>query len=117
MVAANVSAIELARQIQSQLASSRKCPTQLPGFIQPNGIGRLERKPSQDLPYWLYFTCDGDLRFDLTVSYSIDSGTALSGREVGPLEISYGHFSELRTLNVLPSDDPASIAVRVVRDQ
>jgi hypothetical protein len=117
MVAANVQAIELARRIQSQLASDRKCPAQLAGFNQPNGIGRFERKPTPDLPYWLHFKCQDDLTFDLTVAYSFDSGTGLSGRDVGPLEISYGHFSEARTLKVLPADDPALIAARVVREQ
>jgi hypothetical protein len=118
MVAANAGAIQQAREIQSALAHSRRCPDDLTGWKRPDGLRRLEKEVfTADMHYWMYFTCDDDLSFDVGVKYDMDSGTSVSGRETGSLEITYGHFTATNRLKIAPSDDADLIAARVVREQ
>jgi hypothetical protein len=118
MEAAIVGAIQQAREIQSVLAHSSRCPDELAGWKRPNGLRRLEKEIfTPDMHYRMYFTCNDDLSFDVAVKYDMDSGTFVSGRETGLLEITYGHFTATRKLKIALSDDAALIAARVVRDQ
>ena len=118
MVAANASAIQKAREIQSLLKQTKKCPADLDGWNRPDGLSRLEKEfLTPDMHYWMYFTCDENLSFNFTVKYDMDDGTFVSGRDTGPLEITYGHFTDSRTLEILPSDDPAAVAMRVVDER
>jgi hypothetical protein len=67
--------------------------------------------------FWLTLICRDDLSFSVVLKYDLDSGTFVSGREKGPLEIMYGHFTDSRTLEIFPSDEPAAVAERVVNER
>jgi hypothetical protein len=118
MVAANVNAIEEARNVQSLMAQTKKCPHELAGWSRSNEHSPLTKEPGTGgTLFWMYFVCEGDSDFVISVKYDMDDGIWVSGHETGPLEIDFGDMSERKTLEIAQSDDPAAIATRVVREQ
>jgi hypothetical protein len=115
MIAANVRAIQEARKIQAEIAATRECPDDLVGW-------QRDRDPASAAPtleiadYTLIFECESNLEFAITVKYSFDSGTFVTGRASGPLEISYGHFTDMHSIEITAADDAAAVASRVVRE-
>jgi hypothetical protein len=120
MVVANAGAIQEARKIQSLLAQTKRCPVELEGWTRSANSHEVELEiwlgtKEERFPMWL--DCHEDLSFTIVLKYDMDSGTWVSGGETGALEIAYGHFTAIRTLEISSSDDSAEIAARVVREQ
>ncbi len=121
MIAANISAIKEARKIQAEIAGARKCPDRLSGW-QRKGDARFQDElvrvaGTAKVQYTMSFECYEDLTFEITLKYSFDSGTGASGSATGPLEITYGHFTEPCTIEIRAADDAATVATRVVRER
>ena len=115
MIAANVRAIQEARKTQAEIATTRKCPDALAGWQRSrDGLWLETTAGTAKAQYQLRFECQPDLEFSLAVRYSFDSGTYVGGRDTGPLEITYGHFTAPRTIKIAPTDDAAVVATRVV---
>jgi hypothetical protein len=114
MIAANVRAIQEARKIQGEIAATRKCPDNLVGW-QQGQYGDLVQ-PMENTYFRLVFDCHPNLEFYVQLRYNFDAGTAVSGGTSGPLEISYGHFTDLHTIEITSEDDAAVVASRVVRE-
>ena len=53
----------------------------------------------------------------IDVKYSCDDGTGILGSATGPLKILYGHFTDIRTIEIAPGEDAAVVARRVVVGQ
>jgi hypothetical protein len=114
MIAANVRAIQEARKIRAEIAATRKCPDNLAGW-QQGQYGDLARL-IENTYFKLVFDCQSNLEFSIDVEYDVDSGTTVTGSASGPLEISYGHFTDLHTIEITSEDDAAVVGSRVVRE-
>src|SRR5262245_33640210 len=118
MVAANVSAIQGARKLQSLLAHTRKCPNDVEGWTRSSNLdGFRKLAGTERASYRMVLVCEESLEFVISVRYDIDDGTVVTGRETGLLEITDGIYSDSRKLQISPSDDPADVALRVVDGQ
>lgn len=121
MIAANISAIEEARKIQAEIAEAGKCPERLVGWERkgdtPFHDELVHVAGTTKVQYTMSFECYENLAFGITVKYSFDSGTGVSGSATGPLEIVYGHFTKPCTIEIRAADDAAVVATRVVREQ
>ena len=117
MIAANIHAIEQARMVQSVLAETRECPNTLAGWKRDTDTGPLMTVAgTEKVQYRMRLECREDLAFHITVKYGMDSGTFVSGRDTGPLEVSYGHHTEMRSIEISAEDDASEIATRVVHE-
>jgi hypothetical protein len=117
MVAANIDAIQEARSMQSLLARTQECPDKITGWTRTDEYEPFEKATATEgLRFPIRFECRDDLSFTVWVKYDMDSGTIVSAQN-GTLKIRYGHFTDSRTLEILPSDDPAKVAARVVDER
>jgi hypothetical protein len=116
-VVANAVAIREARKIQDEISRTLKCPDELAGWKSGQRAipSLVTHAGTQEAQFLLRFHCFDDLTFNITVVYSFDSDSSVSGSTKGPLEVTYGHFTDQHTLNVSPSDDADAVAAKVVR--
>jgi hypothetical protein len=117
-IMANAVAIREAQKIQDEISRTLKCPSELAGWSSDQrALSRLvTHAGTQEAQFLLRYECfDDGLEFYITVVYSFDSESSVSGSTKGPLEVTYGHFTAPHTLTVSRSDDADAVAARVVR--
>jgi hypothetical protein len=117
MVLANAHAIQEARKIQTRLAATQKCPDELAGWKRSSVVGPLRTMAgTKEASYPMAFDCLDDLSFEITIKYGLDSGTWVSGKAAGPIEISYEDRTGIRTIEISWADDATDLATKVVRE-
>lgn len=117
MVAANVFALETAESLNIYLSENEECPGSLDGW-KVEIVGEDSEfstfSGSDEIKYPVRATCKKDRTFSIDIKYSFDSGTWVTGGVAQTTEISYGHFTDLQTLEVAKNSDLNSVARQVV---
>lgn len=120
MVAVNSYAIEEARDLKRLLLAKQKCPSEIDNWTLDNSYRDIEFstvKVIGDFHYPMRLFCMDDLKFNFVVKYGIGAGTWVTGGVNDPIQISYGHYTDLKHLIVTASANVREIAEKVVPEQ
>ncbi len=118
MISANEYAIEEARAFQAKLVETDSCPKSFKDWQSRKSevSGRYSTiKRFGESEFHMSLSCSPELEFSLRVKYSFDSGTAIEGSADGPISIAFGHFTDLKILDVPNNAAAEKIAEEVVK--
>lgn len=91
--------INSALKVREYIESNGQCPKALNGWSKENNYGDYQLK-SRHGAMSIFFKCSPDLSYKYIVKYSMDSGIYLSGNNGSEIELTYGHFTDHKTLYI-----------------
>jgi hypothetical protein len=104
--------IKSALEVRAYIESNAKCPEGLDGWNKATHYGdyQLENRLGN---MSVYFKCAPDLTYNYIVKYGIGSGIFLSGSNGSDIELTYGHFTDYKTLYIGKNPSIKSIVVKM----
>ena len=104
MRSADKFALESSFQLLEHFNGNDECPERPSGWEEGkyNDRNKIELKMGW---YRLTYSCSPNLSFTISVLYSFDSGSHISGKPGGPIEIQYGHFTSPEKLSLSYSNE------------
>lgn len=95
--------ISSALKVREYIDSNDQCPRALNGWSKANNYDDYQFE-SKHGTMSIFFKCSQDLSYKYIVKYSMDSGIYLSGSNDSEIELTYGHFTDHKTLYI--GEDP-----------
>lgn len=106
--------INSALEVREYIIENGRCPIMLKGWGKANDNGDYQLEIRHGTMS-TFFKCDGDLSYNYIVKYSMDSGIYLSGKNDSDIELTYGHFTDHKKLNICENSEIKDI-VDIIRN-
>ncbi|MEH6448480.1 MAG: hypothetical protein V7765_07405 [Oleispira sp.] len=91
--------INSALEVREYIESNDQCPKALSGWSKAKNYGDYQLESRHGIMS-IFYKCNADLSYKYIVKYSMDSGIYLSGNNDSEIELTYGHFTDHKTLYV-----------------